>query len=141
MVEVLNVSNWIRNIDMVQVLAVHSFYPVQSLYMIHTRNEDLYGPVNQSYVFLLYYVSVWIPLKLRLHFTSCVFILLFYFLGFHAFWSNVDFFIVNSAFMHCLRTHKFHFSANFSLKMGLTVLFTHLKIILLQCFQFSVLAK
>ena len=27
------------------------------------------------------------------------------------------------------------------LKMGSTVLFTHLKIILLQCFQFSVLAK
>ena len=27
------------------------------------------------------------------------------------------------------------------LKMGLTVLFTHLKIILLQCFQFSVSAK
>ena len=35
------------------------------------------------------------------------------------------------------RTHKHHFSATFSLKMGLTVLFTHLKIILLQCFQFS----
>ena len=29
----------------------------------------------------------------------------------------------------------------FSLKMGPTVLFTHLKIILLQCFQFSVSAK
>ena len=37
--------------------------------------------------------------------------------------------------MHCSRTHKFHFSASFSLKMGLTVLFTHLKIILLQCFS------
>ena len=37
--------------------------------------------------------------------------------------------------MHCLQTHKFHFSAIFSLKMGLTVLFTHLKIILLQCFS------
>ena len=40
--------------------------------------------------------------------------------------------------MHCLRTHKFHFLSIFSLKMGLTSLFTHLKIILLQCFQFSV---
>ena len=30
------------------------------------------------------------------------------------------------------------FSTKFSLKMGLTALFTHLKIILLQCFQFSV---
>ena len=36
------------------------------------------------------------------------------------------------------RSHKLHFSATFSLKMGPTVLFTHLKIILLQCFQFSV---
>ena len=41
-------------------------------------------------------------------------------------------------FMHCSRTHKFHFLSIFSLKMGLTTLFTHLKIILLQCFQFSV---
>ena len=36
------------------------------------------------------------------------------------------------------RFHKLHFSITFSLKIGLTVLFTHLKIILLQCFQFSV---
>ena len=35
------------------------------------------------------------------------------------------------------KTHKSHFSTTFSLKMGLTVLFTHLKIILLQYFQFS----
>ena len=50
---------------------------------------------------------------------------------------------VNSAFVHYSRTHKLHFSATFSLKMGLTVLFTHLKIISQQCFQFqfSVLAK
>ena len=47
-------------------------------------------------------------------------------------------FPVNSASVHCSWTHKFHFSVNFSLKMGLTALFTHLKIILLQCFQFSV---
>ena len=36
--------------------------------------------------------------------------------------------------MHGSRTHKFHFSAIFSLKMGPIVLFTHLKIILLECF-------
>ena len=55
----------------------------------------------------------------------------------------VDFSTVNNAFMHCSRTHKFHFSAIFSLKISPTALFTHLKIILLQCFQFqfSVLAK
>ena len=40
--------------------------------------------------------------------------------------------------VHCSRTHKFYFSATFSLKMGPIVLFIHLKIILLQYFQFSV---
>ena len=50
---------------------------------------------------------------------------------------------VNSVFMHCSRTHKLHFLATFSLKMSPTALFTHLKIISLQCFQFqfSVSAK
>ena len=48
---------------------------------------------------------------------------------------------VNSTFMHYSRTHKFHFLSIFSLKIGPTVLFTHLKIILLQYFQFSVSTK
>ena len=52
--------------------------------------------------------------------------------------TNVDFSAVNSASVYCLCSHKFHFSTIFSLKIGLTVLFTHLKIILLQYFQFSV---
>ena len=43
---------------------------------------------------------------------------------------NVDFSVVDSALVYCSWTHKFHFSATFSLKMGLTALFTHLKIIL-----------
>ena len=38
-------------------------------------------------------------------------------------------------------THKLHFSVTFSLKMGPTILFTHLKIILLQYFQFSAVSK
>ena len=49
---------------------------------------------------------------------------------------------------YCSRTHKFHFSATFSLKMGPTILFTYLKIILLQyfsvfsfSFQFSAVSK
>ena len=42
---------------------------------------------------------------------------------------------------HCLRTVATLFTYLKILKMGLTALFTHLKIILLQCFQFSVLAK
>ena len=47
----------------------------------------------------------------------------------------VDFYAVYSAHQWVLctvhGTHKFHFSAIFSLKMGPTALFTHLKIILL----------
>ena len=39
------------------------------------------------------------------------------------------------------RTHKLHFSSTFSLKMGLTALFMHLKNILLQCFQFLISEK
>ena len=35
-------------------------------------------------------------------------------------------------------SYKLHFLSTFSLKMGLTILFIHLKIILLQCFQFLV---
>ena len=37
--------------------------------------------------------------------------------------------------VHCLRDSQVRNLANFALKLGLTVLFTHLKIILLQCFQ------
>ena len=39
--------------------------------------------------------------------------------------------------VHCLWNPQIWISANFSLKLGLTVLFTYLKIILLQYFQFS----
>ena len=39
--------------------------------------------------------------------------------------------------MQCSRDLQVRISANSSLKLGSTALFTHLKIILLQCFQFS----
>ena len=39
------------------------------------------------------------------------------------------------------KTYKPHFSAIFSLKMGLMALFTYLKFILLQYFQFSIFNK
>ena len=42
---------------------------------------------------------------------------------------------VNSAYVYCLRSHKLHFLTTFLLKMSPTILFTHLKIILLQCFS------
>ena len=84
-------------------------------------------------------MSVWIQLIVASAFLSCGF-LFFFFLVQPAL---VDFSTMNNVFVHCSRTHKFHFSATFSLKMGPTALFKHLKIILLQYFQFqfSVSAK
>ena len=70
-------------------------------------------------------------LFLRQRFQNCVF--LFFFLFFCSA-AIVDF--VNG-FVYYLRSHKLHFSTTFLLKMGSTALFTHLKIILLQCFQFQ----
>ena len=59
-----------------------------------------------------------------------------------------NFFSQSVHIVHCSWTHKFHFLATFSLKMGPTVLFTYLKIILLQyflvfsfSFQFSAVFK
>ena len=46
--------------------------------------------------------------------------------------ATFDQFSVNSTYVYCSRTHKFYFLSIFSLKMGPTALFTHLKIILLQ---------
>ena len=79
-----------------------------------------------------------------LRFSFCVFLLFFFFS--RVFFplavtvyvrymnSNRNFLPVfmNSISVHCLRSHKFHFLSIFSLKMGLTVLFIHLEIILLQ---------
>ena len=45
---------------------------------------------------------------------------------------------INSAFVHCLRTHKYHFLLTSSLKIGPTILFIYLKIILLQYFSILV---
>ena len=63
-------------------------------------------------------------------------------------WLFYIFFSQSVHIVHGSWTHKFHFSATFSLKMGHTVLFTHLKIILLQyfsvfnfSFQFSAVSK
>ena len=74
---------------------------------------------------------------------------LFCFVFFFFFWAEIfDFSCVTVHGVHYSRTHKFYFLANFLLKMGPTVLFTHLKIILLQyfsifnfSFQFSAVSK
>ena len=52
---------------------------------------------------------------------------------------SVGFFFVGP--MHYSRDPQIQISANFSLKLGPTALFTYLKIILLQYFQFSVISS
>ena len=74
--------------------------------------------------FFFFFFSRFFPPHKRLLFMYCTWTVA----------ATFDQFYVNSAFVHCLRTHKFHFLSIFSLKMGPTVLFTHLKIILLQWF-------
>ena len=48
---------------------------------------------------------------------------------------------VHALFIHCSWDPQSLYSEKKKLKMGLMILFTHLKIILLQCFQFSVFSK
>ena len=98
------------------------------------------------YFKLLINTKLYYTFSLRLGLDSAfAFFSAFSFFSFFFFFSSragfVDFSTLNSAFVHCSWTHKHHFSVTFSLKMGPTVLFTHLKIILLQYFQFSVSAK
>ena len=93
-------------------------------------------------------VLVWIALKLRLLFREAAFSFLFFFFSrifggmrllFNEQYMNSSrkcwLFSMNSIFVYYSRTHKFHFLSTFSLKMGPTVLFIRLKIILLQWFQ------
>ena len=104
--------------------------------------------IYSFYTHLIFELSVCLGWRL-LRFSFCVFLFFFSFF-LHAFsphlqllfmygtWTvaaTFDQFFVNSTSVHCLRTHKFHFLSIFSLKMGPTALFTHLKIILLQWFQ------
>ena len=74
-------------------------------------------------------VCVWIS-RVRVHvFSFCIFFFFFFFKPQLLTKSSV-----NSTFVHCSQTHKLQFSTTFSLKIDPTILFTHLKIILLQCF-------
>ena len=96
-------------------------------------------------------ISVWIHVMFIAFGVSCVFS--FFFLLQHAFQGDKRLLFMNSSsifltfqplfislWVLCTtyETHKLHFSVILSLKMGLTTIFIHLKIILLQCFQFSV---
>ena len=92
---------------------------------MHSKHLDKIAKLTKFTMYSFGFKLLWC-----LHFCFAVF---FFFLP-----TFVDFFTVNSAPMHCSRTHKFHFSTIFSLKVDLTALFIHLKIILLQYFQFLV---
>ena len=97
-------------------------------------------------------VSVWIHVVFTMSGVSCVLPPPFFLLQ-HVFQRDKRLLFMNSSriFMTFQRlfislwvpctvheTHKLHFSAIFSLKMGPMTLFTLLKIIFLQCFWFSV---
>ena len=88
-------------------------------------------------------VIVWFAMKPMSTFLLHVFLFFFFFFFFFFSPQLLTLSIVNSAYVYYSRSHKLHFLATFLLKMGLTTLFTHLKIISLQCFQFqfSVSAK
>ena len=99
----------------------------------------------------VYIVPVWIALKPALGFVSCIFSFLFFFFFLVSynrgqrllFNEQQHFFYFIVPLSHqwvpytVHGTHKCHISATFSLKMDPTILFIHLKIILLQCFQFQ----
>ena len=89
------------------------------------------------------YVTVCFELKPTSTFFSTFSSFFFFFFFFFSSPQLLTLSNVNSAYVYCLRSHKLHFLTTFLLKMGPTTLFTHLKIISLQCFQFqfSVSAK
>ena len=74
-----------------------------------------------------HYVPVWIPLNVAS--TYCVFNI------FHFFFLHVN---SNITWFYCVGDKKHYSCTVYALFMGPTTLFTHLKIILLPCFQFSI---
>ena len=61
--------------------------------------------------------------------------------GLHWKYFNAFVWCFSMSLMHCSRDPRVRISANLTLKLGLTALFTYLKIISLQCFQFSVISS
>ena len=99
--------------------------------IVYTWLGKNYDKVDDGIVFCFFFW--WEKWMMRLLcIIGCVWIQLLRFFFLKA--DFVDFLTVNNVSVHCLWTHKHHFSTTFSLKTGLTVLFTHLKIILLQYF-------
>ena len=113
---------------------------ILNLKLFHSYEYKGYSHLQcYSLLFLVHYilvvgllVSIWIPIIMRLR-------LRFFFFFLEAHFVAVVFFQWVLCTVH--GTHKPLFSTKLSLKIGHTALFTHLKIILLQYFQFSVLSK
>ena len=120
--------------------------PLNQYFDIHSREHFISCHqiciCHNQYVLVCHFnvhiVPVWIAIILVFVFFSLSLSFFFWFSP-----QQLTLSTVNSASVHCSRSHKLPFSATFLLKMGLTALFTHLKIISLQCFQFqfSILAK
>ena len=103
-----------------------------------------------SFVYI-YYVPIWIGLiaYLRFKFHISFFFFSFFFYFFSAYEQSTLFMHIDSLcrrqstlFIHCshtvYRTHNYFIQKKNILKMNLTILFTHLKFILLHCFKFLV---
>ena len=116
----------------------------------HSTNVFCWNSFTQWCNWCLGWVLVCIrEVRLRFPDARFAFSILFFFFFLHSFVRPTQLLFIHSSckvwlfplFQHklyCLRTHKFHTSATSSLKMGPTLLFTHLKIILLQYFSVSI---
>ena len=95
--------------------------------------SDFFSPKKKNLVIVII-VSVWLQLLTSVISTLRVFLPFFFFFS-RNFWPILPWTVHHST-IH--GSHELHFSASFSLKTGPAALFTHLKIILQKCFQFSV---
>ena len=116
------------------------FFPISKDCVLEGRRENLwaspksliFSTLNQKHHFLSTCQFGQHLLVLRLRFLS----FFFFFFFFSA--AMVDPFFCEQCTCALFTDPQTPFLSTFSLKMGPTALFTHLKIILLQCFQFSV---
>ena len=92
------------------------------------------GISRNSFIGIIYLVPIWVLMKSHLIAYAFPF---FFFFSWAFLWLLA--FLVVQCTVH--GTYKPLFSTKLLLKMGFTALFTHLKIILLQCFQFSFFSK
>ena len=148
MINFVTIQNWNRVSSNLGIIYVILFVAIKA--MVGTLGRKVFENVAMWVTIISNHLGyVWVPrLRLRLRFSILYF--------FHTFWDKFYCYsyysctvhkqqpqsltcqtIFNQSVhtMHCSRTYKFHFSATFSLKISPMVLFTYLKIILLQYFS------